>query len=167
MKLSRRLAVPLIVTCLASCGGDGPVTPPVTTPPPPARAVIGVLIDPSPVIAEPSGNSSFPWDFRFNLQLSDSGGVAFIVTSMLTTITSAQSGATLISTDANPFVGVRVPARGQETRQFHMGPYRMENFAREGRANVRMNFVDDRGNASVFDGTVNIRFADAPVRMDQ
>lgn len=165
MKLVKGLAVPLIVASLAGCGGDTVVTPPVTTLAP-ARAVIGVLIDPNPVIAVPSGDSDFPWDFRFNLQVSDSGGVGFIVTSMLTTITSAQSGATLISTDANAFVGVAIAARGQETRQFHMGPYRMENLAKDGRANIRMNFVDDRGNASVFDGSVNIRYADAPVRMN-
>ena len=165
MTLAKRLAVPLIVASLAGCGSDPVVTPPVTTLAP-ARAVIGVLIDPNPVIAVPSGNSDFPWDFRFNLQVSDSGGVGFIVTSMLTTITSAQSGATLTSTDANPFVGLTVPARGQETRQFHMGPYRMENRAKEGRANIKMNFVDERGNASTFDGTVNIQYADAPIRLD-
>lgn len=167
MTLARTLAVPIIVASLASCGGDGNsvVAPPVTTLAP-ARAVIGVLIDPNPVIAVPSGNSDFPWDFRFNLQVSDSGGVGFIVTSMQTTITSAQSGATLIATDSNPFVGVAIAARGQETRQFHMGPYRMENRAKEGRANVRMNFVDDRGNASVFSGSVDIRFADGPIRLD-
>jgi hypothetical protein len=153
------------VALLVGCGGSSSPTV-ATTPPPPQKAVIKVLMDPSPAIAEPTGNADFPWDFRFNLQVSDSGGVGFIVTTMQTTITSALSGATLGTTAQNPFVGVKVPAMGQETRQFHNGPYRMENFTRQGKANVKMNFVDDRGNASVFDGTINIQYASGPVRLD-
>ena len=160
----RKLAV-FALLALPACGS--PTTPtPSPTPTPPQKAVIKVLMDPNPAIAEPSGNASFPWDFRFNLQVSDSGGVGFIVTSIQTTITSALTGATLQTTDQNPFVGVKIPAFGQETRQFHNGPYRMENFTRQGKANVKMNFVDDRGNASVFDGTINIQYASGPVRLD-
>ena len=92
-----------------------------------------------------------------NLQLSDSGGVGFIVTSMQTTVTSAISGGVLQTTDQNPFVGVKIAALGQETRQFHNGAYRMENFTKEGKVNFKINFVDDRGNASVYDGTVNVQ----------
>lgn len=147
-------------------GRETSIAPVAPTPVPGQRAVIGVLMDPNPAIAEPSGNSEFPWDFRFNLQVSDSGGVGFTVTSMQTTITSAQTGATLSTTAQNPFSGVRIFPFGQETRQFHNGPYRMENFRREGRANVRMNFVDDRGNASAFNGTINILYADGPVRLE-
>jgi hypothetical protein len=151
---------------LAAGKGSSTPSPVAPTPVPLQRAVIGVLMDPNPVIAEPSGNSEFPWDFRFNLQVSDSGGVGFTVTSMQTTITSAQTGATLTTTAQNPFAGVRIAAFGQETRQFHSGPYRMENFRREGRANVRMNFLDDRGNASAFDGTINILHTGGPVRLE-
>ena len=152
----------------ALAAGNGSSTPPpvAPTPVPQQRAIIGVLMDPNPAIAEPSGNSEFPWDFRFNLQVSDSGGVGFTVTSMLTTITSAQTGATLQSTAQNPFEGIRIAPFSQETRQFHNGPYRMENFRREGRANVRMNFVDDRGNTSAFNGTINILYAADPVRLE-
>lgn len=151
---------------LSGCGGPTkPDDPP--SPPPPAKAVIKVLIDPNPVIAEATGDRNFPWDFRFNLQLSDSGGVGFMVTTMQTTITSALSGGTLTSTSQNPFVGVKIPANGQETRQFHVGPYRMENMTREGKVNVKMNFVDDAGNASVYDGTVNVQYEGEPVRLDR
>ena len=156
----RALALPFVIfmlAMLAHCGGGGSPTVAPTPPPPPKKAIIKVLIDPSPVIAVPTGDPQFPWDFRFNLQLSDSGGVGFIVTSMETTITSALSGGILTTTQQNPFVGVKIPALGQETRQFHIGPYRMENFTKEGRANVKLNFVDDNGNASTFDGTVNIQ----------
>jgi hypothetical protein len=142
----------------------GPNPEPSPTPVP--RAVIKVLIDPDPVIAVASGDRDFPWDFRFNLQLSDSGGVAFVVTTMQTTITSAASGATLTATGANPFVGLKIPANGQETRQFHIGPYRMENFAREARINVKLTFVDDAGNASVHDGNVNVQHEGGAVRLD-
>jgi hypothetical protein len=144
-------------------GGDGPTVS--TTPPPVTKAVINVLIDPNPVTAEATGNPQFPWDFRFNLQVSDSGGVGFIVTSMQTTVTSALSGLPLMNTGQNPFVGVKVPAFGQETRQFHVGAYRMENFTKEGKVNVKMNFVDDKGNASVYDGTVNVQHLGQPVRV--
>ncbi len=164
--LARLVAVPVLVASLAACGSENGPTP-LPSPTPPPRAVVAVLIDPNPVVAVPSGNASFPWDFRFNLQVSDSGGVAFVVSSMQTTITSRQSGLALISTDTNPFVGVRISGGGQETRQFHIGPYRMENFAKEGRVNIKMNFIDDNGNASVFDGTVNIVHADGPVRLDR
>jgi hypothetical protein len=138
------------------------VTP--TPTPPPAKAVIKVLIDPNPVIAVASGDSNYPWAFRVNIQLSDSGGVAFIVTSMLTTVTSALSGATLVSLDTNPFVGLKISAFGQETRQFAVLAYRMENFTKEGRVNFKFNFVDDKGNASVYDGTVNVQHLRTPVR---
>ena len=161
----RKLAAFALLLVLPACGS--PTTPtPSPTPTPAQKAVIKVLMDPSPAIAEPTGNADYPWDFRFNLQVSDSGGVGFIVTTMQTTITSALTGATLGTTAQNPFVGVKVPAMGQETRQFHNGPYRMENLTREGKANVKMNFVDDRGNASVFDGTINIQYASGPVRLD-
>jgi hypothetical protein len=161
----RKLAAFALSLALPACGS--PTTPtPSPTPTPPQKAVIKVLMDPNPAIAEPTGIADYPWDFRFNLQVSDSGGVGFIVTTMQTTITSALTGATLGTTAQNPFVGVKVPALGQETRQFHNGPYRMENLTREGKANVKMNFVDDRGNASVFDGTINIQYASGPVRLD-
>jgi hypothetical protein len=126
---------------LAACGGGGSPTVAPTPTPPPAKAVIKVLIDPNPVIAVPSGEPDYPWAFRVNLQLSDSGGVGFIVTSMLTTVTSALSGTVLASVDTNAFVGVKIPANGQETRQFGILAYRMENFTKEGRVNFKMNFV--------------------------
>ena len=135
--------------------------------PPPAKAVVKVLIDPNPIIAEATGNSDYPWDFRFNLQVSDSGGVGFMVTTMQTTITSALSGGTLTSTSQNPFVGVKIAANGQETRQYHVGPYRMENMTRQGKVNVKMNFVDDLGNPSVYEGTVNVQYDGAAVRFDR
>jgi hypothetical protein len=169
--MRRRLVSLAITSCLAlsigvSCGKSPTRPQDPATPSPPLRANIKVLIDPRPVIAEASGDRDFPWDFRFNLQVSDSGGVGFTVTSMQTTIMSAQSGATLMSTPQNPFVGIKVPANGQETRQFHMGPYRMENFAREGRVNVKMNFTDDTGNATVFDETVNVQYEGERIRLD-
>jgi hypothetical protein len=144
------------VGALVACGGSSPTAAPTPTPAP-AKAVIAVLIDPNPVKAVSSGNSDYPWDFRVNLQLSDSGGVAFIVTSMKTTVTSALSGAELASTDENPFVGVKVAALGQETRQFHMGPYRMEYGLKQGNINFKINFVDDKGNATAFDKTVSVQ----------
>jgi hypothetical protein len=145
------------LAALGGCGGGSGPDPVATPTPAPKKAIIKVLMDPNPVTAVASGEPDFPWDFRLNLQLSDSGGVAFIVTSMQTTVTSAISGGTLQSSDQNPFVGVKIPALGQETRQFHNGPYRMENFTKEGKVNVKINFVDDAGNASVFDGSVNVQ----------
>jgi hypothetical protein len=145
-----------------ACGGSSPIAPtPAPTPSP--KAVIKVIVDPSPVIAVQSGDPDFPWDFRFNIQVSDSGGVGFTVASMTTTITSAISGLPLVTTAQNPFVGIKIPAAGQSTVQFHIGPYRMENLTRQGRVNIKMNFVDDAGNASVYDGTVNIQTTDPPV----
>lgn len=142
------------------CGGSSPTAPtPVPTPMP--RAVIKVLIDPNPVTAVPSGDPTFPWDFRFNIQVSDSGGVGFVVSSMTTSVTSAISGLTLVQTAQNPFVGAKIPGGGQQTAQFWIGPYRMENFTRQGRVNVKMNFVDDNGNASVYDATVNVQYVEA------
>jgi len=40
------------------------------------------------------------------------------------------------------------------------------NGTKEGTFNVKMNFVDDAGNASVFDGTVKIQRAAAPLYVD-
>jgi hypothetical protein len=152
----RLLASLLIAGGLGACGGGGSSSPTPVTTVPPAKAVIKVLIDPNPIHAVSTGNDDFPWDFRVNLQVSDSGGVGFIVTSMETTITSAQSGGVLTRSDQNPFVGVKVAAFGQETRQLHSGAYRMENHAKEGKVTFKMNFSDDRGNTSAFDGSVNV-----------
>jgi hypothetical protein len=41
----------------------------------------------------------------------------------------------------------------------------MENHTREGKANVKLNFVDDRGNVSVFDGSVNIQHEGDRIRL--
>ncbi len=161
----RGIAVCVGLALLSACGGgSNPVQTPTPTPPP-AKAVIKVLIDPNPVLAVSSGDSDYPWAFRVNLQLSDSGGVGFIVTSMLTTVTSALSGGVLVSTDTNPFVGVKIPALGQETRQFYMQAYRMENHTKEGTINFKINFVDDKGNASVYDGSVSVRHFSDPVHL--
>lgn len=151
---------------LVSCGGDGPTTPTTTTTLP-AKAIIKVLIDPNPILAEATGDPQFPWDFRYNLQVSDSGGVAFIVTSMQTTVYSAATGNALVNNLQNPFVGVKIAAFGQETRQYHIGPYRMAGFTKEARVTVKMNFVDDKGNASVYDGTVNVKHLGEPVRLQE
>ena len=148
----------LLAAALTACGGSDTVTGGGPSPTPaPSKAIVKVLIDPNPVIAVPTGDSTYPWDFRVNLQLSDSGGVGFVVTSMLTTVTSALSGATLDSTDTNAFVGVKIAAFGQETRQFHMGPYRMENYTKEAKVNFKINFTDDKGNVSVYDGSVSVQ----------
>lgn len=146
----------ILAAFLPACGGSSSnvTSTPVTTLPP--MAIIKVLIDPNPIQAVASGDSNLPWDFRFNLQLSDSGGVGFIVSAMQTTVKSALTGATLTTTAQNPFVGIKIAAFGQNTQQFHEGAYRMENFTRQATVTVQITFVDDRGNTSVFNGTVNV-----------
>ncbi len=156
------VSLAMLAAFLAACGSSSPTqtTPPTTLPP---QAIINVLIDPNPVQAVASGDSNFPWDFRFNLQVSDSGGVGFVVSAMQTTVRSASSGATLNTTATNPFVGVKIPAFGQATRQFHEGPYRMENFTRQATVTLQMTFVDDGGHTSVFNSTVNVVHAQNPM----
>jgi hypothetical protein len=141
-----------------ACGGGDSSPTVVATPAPPAKAVIRVLVDPNPITAVPSGNPDYPWAFRVNLQLSDSGGVGFLVTSMLTTITAATTGETWLSTSDNPFVGTKIPALGQRTVQLAITAYRMD-FAktRQGTVTFRMNFVDDNGFPSAYDGSVIIQ----------
>ena len=160
-----RVATLSLLGALAACGGGGDSQPTAASTPPPAKAVIKVLIDPNPVIAVATGDSNYPWDFRVNIQLSDSGGVAFIVTSMQTTVTSALTGGVLTTTAQNPFVGVKIAAFGQETRQFHIGPYRMEFGTKAASVNFKLNFTDDRGNASVYDGSVSVQNLGGPVRL--
>lgn len=155
-----------VAAALVGCGGGSSSSPTAAPTPVPSKAVVGVLIDPNPVIAVATGNPTYPWDFRVNLQLSDSGGVGFIVTSMETTVTSAYSGQVLTTTDQNPFVGVKISAFGQETRQYHMGPYRMEFYTKEANVTIRLNFVDDMGNASVYDGTVRVMHDGDHVHLD-
>jgi hypothetical protein len=157
MKMLSRVAVVLTAVFSAvACGGGG-LPPTVASTPAPSKAVIKVLIDPNPVLAVPTGDPSYPWEFRVNLQLSDSGGVGFIVTSMQTTVTSALTGGVLTTTSENPFVGVKVDAYGQQTRQFHVGAYRMEFGTKSGKVNFKINFTDDRGNPSVYDDSVNVQ----------
>jgi len=147
----------MVLLVLAGCGGSdsSPVAAP--TPTPPAKAVVRVLVDPNPVLATPSGDPEYPWAIRVNLQLSDSGGVAFIVTSMQTTVTAASTGEMWLSTSENPFTGVKIPAFGQHTVQFAMPAYRMD-FAktRQRMLAFKMNFIDDNGFPSTYDGSVRI-----------
>lgn len=168
---SMRVLRPVVVAAvmgLVACGGGGSSTPTAaSTPPQPTAAVIKVLIDPNPITAVSTGDSSYPWDFRVNVQLSDSGGVGFIVTSMQTTVTSALSGTVLTTSSQNPWVGVKVAAYGQSTMQYHVGAYRMEYGTRSGVFNVKLNFVDDRGNASVYNGSVNVQNHSAPIALPQ
>jgi hypothetical protein len=156
MRTLRLLAPVFIVVGMVACGGGGSSSPTPVTTQPPAKAVIKVLIDPNPVHATSTGNDDFPWEFRVNLQVSDSGGVGFIVASMETTVTSAISGKVLTRIDQNPFVGVKVAAFGQDTKQLHVGAYRMENHTKEAKVTFKMNFSDDRGNTSAYDGSVNV-----------
>lgn len=114
----------LALVGLAACGGGGTSSPTAVSTPAPAQAVIKVLIDPNRITAVPTGDPSYPWDFRVNIQLSDSGGVGFIVTSMQTTVTSALSGGVLTTSAQNPFVGEKIAAFGQSTKQYHVGAYR-------------------------------------------
>jgi hypothetical protein len=157
-----KVSLAMLAAFVAACGSSGTTqaTPPTTQPP---QAIINVLIDPNPIQAVSSGDSNYPWDFRFNLQVSDAGGVGFIVSVMQTTVKSAATGATLNTTASNPFVGVKIPALGQATRQFHEGPYRMENFARQATLTLQMTFVDDGGHTSVFNSTVNVVHAQRPM----
>jgi len=164
MKSKSRFVLLALLTTITACGGSSSPTV-APTPTPPSKAIIKVLVDPNPVLAVSSGDPDYPWAFRVNLQLSDSGGVGFIVTSMQTTVTSAISGLVLTTTSENPFVGVKIPANGQETRQFGVLAYRMENRTKEGTINFKMNFTDDRGNASVSDTSVNLRHLSDPVRL--
>jgi hypothetical protein len=65
-------------------------------------------------------------------------------------------------------VGVKIPAYGQDTRQFRWAAFRMDdNKTKEGSFTVRMNFVDDNGFASVSDNTVSIRMVGNLVRLPQ
>jgi hypothetical protein len=42
-----------------------------------------------------------------------------------------------------------------------------DNKTKEGTINFKMNFVDDKGNASVYDGTANIRLCGGAIRLLQ
>jgi hypothetical protein len=127
---------------------------------------VHVLLDPNPVTATASGDPAYPWAFRVNIQLSDSGGVAFIVSSMITTITAASTGETWLSTSENPFSGTKIPAYGQTTLQFYMPSYRMDwAKTKEGTLAFKMNFIDDNGYPSTYDGSVRIQSTGAPGRL--
>ena len=129
--------------------------------PEPVRIVVPEPI--APIIAVPSGNPEYPWSIAVNLQVSDSGGVGFTVTSMQTVVTAASSGLSA-SSDQNAFVGVKIPALGQATRQFSWPAYRMDDGkTKEGSFSVKMNFVDDNGFASVSDSTVSIQNLGNPI----
>ncbi len=161
----KRVLALIAVLALADCGGDSPSQGVTPTPTPHPKAVINVLIDPNPIVAVPSGDPDYPWAFAVNLQLSDSGGVGFIVVSMQITITAASTGLTWSSSD-NLFVGVKVPPNGQATKQFRQPQWRMDREkTKEGTFNVKMNFLDDAGNTSAYDSTVSVRRVDDPVHL--
>lgn len=165
MKLLRGVssaALCATITGVLACGGGKTPVTPTPTPTPTPRAVVKILLDPNPVVAVPSGDSEYPWALAVNLQVSDSGGVGFTVTSMVTTITAASSGLTLTNPE-NPFAGMKIGAFSQHTVQFRWPSYRMDTSkTKEGTFNVRMNFVDDNGFPSVGDSTVTIQHIGDP-----
>jgi hypothetical protein len=152
----KRLTPCLILLVTVACGGSS-ASAPTPAPTPAARAVVGVLIDPNPVVAVASGDPDAPWIFRVNLQVSDSGGVGFAVTSVRTTLTSALSGLSVVTDGTNPFAGLSIPAYGERTKQLVAG-YAMEQGTRECTVRFQLQFRDDLGNTSSYDGSVKVVF---------
>ena len=164
----RGLFVVAGLIALIACGGDTPAKPVTPTPTPTPKAIVKVLIDPQPIVAVASGNSEFPWSFAVNLQVSDSGGVGFTVTSMQTTVVAKSTGQVIASLDQNAFVGVKVAPLGQSTRQFQAGAYRMDsNKTKEGTFSVSLNLVDDNGFASVANSSAVIQHLGRAVELPQ
>jgi hypothetical protein len=120
-----------------------------------------VLIDPDPILPTYTGDPLLPWEFHFNVQVSDSGGVAFVVTSFRLTITSTYSGLVLLTDDTNHFAGQRITGFGQRTIQLALLPYHLENGTRQCRVGLQMTFQDDLGNLSSYNGSVNVVSRDA------
>ncbi len=64
---------------LVGCGGDSSPTRstpvPAATPDPP-RSALSMTVSPNPVIATPSGDSSFPFAARFNVIVRETAGLA-------------------------------------------------------------------------------------------
>jgi hypothetical protein len=123
-----------------------------------------VNIDPNPIYAVNSGDPNYPWDFRFNVEVYDSGGVGFTITKLQYVVASAQSGVVLDQIDSG-VNGTHFPALGRVVRQYHENAYRMENFSRQAKVTVNYNIVDDNlhhfdgstGANVLFNGTVVIR----------
>lgn len=166
MKLASPLLLVVALGSLVACGGGStPTASPSATPPP--RAVINVQFDPTVINAVPSGNPDLPWAMSVNIILSETGGVAFRVTSMVTTVTAASTGASVSSAE-NPFAGVTVPANGREVRPFSWPAYKMDdNKTKEGVLAIRLNFVDQYGVTYVFEGSVTIQSRSEAVRLGQ
>jgi ABC-type glycerol-3-phosphate transport system substrate-binding protein len=166
MRSARSLFLAAALGPLVACGGgSSPTASPSATPPP--RAVINVHFDPTVITAVPSGNPDYPWSMSVNIVVSETGGVAFQVTSMVTTVTAASTGATVSSAE-NPFAGVTIPAYGQETRQFSWPEYKMDDSdTKEGVLAIRLTFVDQYGVTYVFEGSINIQRRSEPVPLGQ
>jgi hypothetical protein len=150
---------------LAGCGGNSsPAAAPTPTPPP--TAVMHVNIDPNPVYAVASGDSNYPWDFTFNVEVYDSGGVGFTITKLQYVIASATSGYVLDQVDSS-VNGTHYPALGRIVRQWHENAYRMENMSKQAKVTVNYNIVDDNGHH--FDGSTNanVLFTGSFVRLPQ
>ena len=146
----------VLLGAIAGCGGGSSSAPtPVPTPLP--SAVMHVNIDPNPITAVDSGDPKYPWDFRFNVEVYDSGGVGFTITKLQYVIASAQSGFILNEVDSG-VNGTHYLAFGRVVRQLHEGPYRMENFTKQAKVTVNYNIVDDNGHH--FDGSTkaNVQF---------
>jgi hypothetical protein len=128
-------------------GGSGTTTPAPTVP----SAVMHINIDPNPITAVSSGDPNLPWDFRFNLEVYDSGGVGFTISKLEIVVASALTGFVLSRVTDSGTAGVHYPALGRVVRQFHESPYRMENFTRQAKVTVNYSIVDDNGHH--FDGS--------------
>ena len=141
--------------------GGGTTTPSPTLP----TAVIHVNIDPNPITAVSSGDPNFPWDFRFNLEVYDSGGVGFTISKIETVVASALTGFILNRNTDTATVGVHLAALGRVVRQFHNGPYHMENLTRQAKITVNYSMVDDNNHNIDGSTTANVLlYGDVVVR---
>ena len=143
------LASLTLLGVVVGCGGSSSSNPtPVPTPSP--TAVMHVNIDPNPIYAVDSGDKNYPWDFRFNVEVYDSGGVGFTITKLQYVVASALTGSVLDTVDSG-VNGTHFPVFGRVVRQYHESAYRMENFSKEAKVTVNYNIVDD--NLHHFDGS--------------
>jgi hypothetical protein len=156
------LALATLLGVVVGCGGSSSSNPtPVPTPSP--TAVMHITIDPSPIYAVDSGDKKYPWDFTFNVEVYDSGGVGFTITKLQYVVASAQTGFVLDTVDSK-VNGTHYGAFGRVVRQYHETPYSMENSAREAKVTVNYNIVDD--NLHHFDGSTvaNVLLGEIVVR---
>jgi hypothetical protein len=152
----------VLALSLVACGSSDNTGPtPTPTPTPTPKAVIHMVVDPNPVVA--NFQSDGWYRFKVNLGFDESAGIGFTINTIRTTITSAATGNVVL--DDVSAIGKYVAGYGNTILQFTSPRYKMAGGTSAGTIAFSVSILDDRGNTITLSGDANVLHHGDPHRL--